>query len=64
MQLRQFGVVILRESTLRCNVHNENNKATVFIQFDIISMRILYGEIVDGGGRFVVNIVTACHFFG
>lgn len=63
MQLRQFGVVVLRESTLRCNVHNENHKATVFIQFDIVSMRVFHGEIINGAGRFVVNVVTACHFF-
>lgn len=64
MQLRQFGVVIFREATLRRNVHNENDKATVFVQFDIISVRIFYGEIVNRGGRFVVKIITACHFFG
>lgn len=64
MQLRQFSIVVLRESTLWCNVYNENNKATVFIQTDLIAIRISYGEIVNRCGRFVINIVTACHLFG
>lgn len=63
MQLSQLSIVIFREATLRCNVYDEYNKAAIFVQFDIISIRILYGEIVNRTGRFVVNIIAACHFF-
>lgn len=63
VQLRQLGVIVFGESTLRCNVHHKHHIPTVFLQWHVFAVRIFNGEIVDRCGGFVVNFISACHFF-
>lgn len=62
VQLGQFGVVIFGQTALRRNIHNQHNVVPVFLQGYIVAERVLYGKVVDGRGRFVVN-ASRCHFF-
>lgn len=63
IQLGQTLIVLFGISTPRCYVTYQNNKSTIFLQWNVISKRILHGKIVDWFCHCEINFFATCHFF-